>query len=365
MPFLLRLIQLLQKVLQFRLLAPLLVLHFVLFWGMLLLCEEQGSKILEPINFWYFWATTGLTIGYGDLSPQSNTARLFTPFFQASGIVLVTMLLTLCVQSFTEQLSKRRRGLMPTKASQHILVLGDYHPVQTPGLIREAVADRLDDGHTTTCVVGCFRNLGDKNPFEQPSEYPATDLTYIQAGTTGFNQKTLLDAGADRAAQIYICTNDDAAALGLLSILSRIGTSARIVVLLREEESRESVPVTMLDVHVILPVQTMLAVREMGDPGTGAAIQELLTIGGMTLYSIELSQPDTISYQLAKETFGSHFPNAILMGICTMGESSGWVSTMNPDPETKVRGNDRLVYMAKRDIQPDAERAFQKALLAS
>lgn len=363
MPFLLRLIQLLQKVLQFKLLAPLLILHFVMFWGMLQLCEEPGSKILEPINFWYFWATTGLTIGYGDLSPQSNAARLFTPFFQTSGIVLVTMLLTLCVQSFTEQLSKRRRGLMPTKARQHILVLGDYHPVQTPGLIREAVADRLDDGHATTCVVGCFRNLGDKNPFEQSAEHPGTDLTYIQAGTTGFNRKTLLDAGADRAAQIYICTNDDAAALGMLSILSRIGTGARIVVLLREEESRESVPVTLLDVHVILPVQTMLAVREMGDPGTGAAIQELLTIGGMTLYSIELSHEGMISYHTAKQAFEGHFPGAILMGICTMGDSSGWTSTLNPKSETNLHAGDRLIYMAGRDIQPNEERVFQNSLL--
>lgn len=361
MSLFLQLMRLMTRRAEFRLLVFLVLLHFSSFWVVLRLTEAPDAVIVEPINFWYFWATTTLTIGYGDLSPQSIGGRAIAPFFQLTGIVLLTVLLTLCVNTLNEFSAKRRKGLMATTKTKHILLVGDFHPLKTRTLLKEAVAD-WNDGGRTPSVVGCFRNTGDRNPFDRDA-VEKVHPEYVQAAN-GFNRAILLDAGVEHASEIYVFADDDTTAIGIVSIMSRLTVSARVVLLLQEEANVESVPEVDLDLHVIPPIQAVLAVREMGDPGTNVTIRELLSSGGPTIYSVALTEAST-SYADAKHTFGTLFPNTILIGYCRMNTDGTWKPELvTAAGDAQIGQGDCLVYLATHDLSDTERTSFNRALAA-
>lgn len=361
----LQLIRILSRRFEVKFLGLFTLLHYFLFWGMLGLTESSDSKILEPINFWYFWGTTSLTIGYGDLSPQSELGRLFTPIFQLSGIVLLTIMLGLSVQTLGEFSSKRRRGLVSTVSSQHILVIGDYHRIDTKSILQNAIADWKDDGRKPR-VVGCFRNTGDANPFDKHEDYPDVHPSYVQANGEGFNQNTLRACGADRASQIYVMATDDITSIGIVSLLSRMGTKARIVVLLNQDQNHDVFPNTGLNVNIVRPVQALLAVREMEDPGTSAVASELLSTGGATMYSYPLKPNcrEGLTFGLLKEIFDQTYPDATLLGFTRYSEGV-WVPHLVVQKSEALKASDQLIYMAGCDLKPAQESRLDEILTSS
>lgn len=335
------------------------VAHYFLFWWALIMTEASDAKVIEAVNFWYYWATTVLTVGYGDLSPASTGGRFLTPFFQFSGIAILTIAVTKVGSMVIEQFSKKRRGLMPTSAKNHVLILGDFNPVRISELLGNIVFDRKDDGANLE-IVCCFRNTGDKNPFEgELSQFHGVTPEYLQAGSKGFGVKTLEAANAQHAHHIYVTTDDDTSAIGIIGALSRVVKTASVAVLLREKASAEMVPATNLDIRIILPVQAMLAVREMEDPGSGAAISELLDVeNGESIYSLLLNTDAMILFGVAKEVFerlvGS---KAILLGTARH-EKGNWKPRLRPPMNHELGQGDRLVYIADQDLSEDEVKAI-------
>ena len=52
------------------------VFHFAVSWGLIAL--TGGEKIASGEIFWYFYATTATTVGYGDYSPVTEAGRAIT-----------------------------------------------------------------------------------------------------------------------------------------------------------------------------------------------------------------------------------------------------------------------------------------------
>jgi len=349
---------------RFLLLA--VVLHYALSWWVYALTEAPDSNLIKPANYWYYWWTTSLTIGYGDLSPQSDAARLIAPIIMATGVGLITLILGKVIAAVTDFIEKRRKGLMPTDATGHILVLGDYHPFQTRALIANAVKERQDDHwDTLPTVVGCFSNTGDRNPFTRASDYHGVLPEYVQAAEGGINRKTIEDAGATRASQIYVSAVEDARAIGIICLLSQFRPTARVVLLLREQESAELVPDCALELSIITPMQALVATREMADPGTASAIVELLEPGGNSFFS--LRRPENApakSFEDIKQCFDRRFGGtAILLGI-SQKNGRGDVTKLNPPPTTLVSAGDGLLYIAEHDLSPQEEQELHAAVAA-
>ena len=67
----------------------LLVIHFAVSWGLIALIG--GEKIAGSELFWYFYATTATTVGYGDYSPVTVAGRAVTIIWvMPGGIALFT-----------------------------------------------------------------------------------------------------------------------------------------------------------------------------------------------------------------------------------------------------------------------------------
>ncbi|KND51831.1 MAG: hypothetical protein ABA06_01055 [Parcubacteria bacterium C7867-001] len=348
--------------LEYRFLIVATIAHFVLWYLVFWATEAPDAAMLKPVNYWYFWSTTALTIGYGDLSPQSELSRLIAPVFQFTGLIILTTWLTKVGSAAVEHMTKKRRGLMPTKLSGHILVLGDYHPVRTDDLLSNAILDRQDDG-SHPHVVGCFRNTGDRNPFVRPQDYHGITPEYVQAAASGFNMRILEEAGAERASHIYVNCEDDNTAIGLVCLLSRMQIKARVGLILQEYASAELVPACPLELQIIKPIQAVLAVRAMEDPGTEAAIRMLLTTGGTkSMHSLEITgmqvSAEHVSFGSVRAAFENLFKDGALLLGFTRVESGAPVPYLMPNSAELVRQNDRLLYIADKDFSAMEEQSF-------
>jgi voltage-gated potassium channel len=340
------------------------LLHYFSFWMILIFFESPDAKIIEPINYWYYWSTTVLTIGYGDLSPASSGGRLVTPLFQFSGIVLLTLFLTKGGMWVVDYTSKKRRGLVKTTAKNHILVIGDFNAVRVGELLGNAIYDRKDDGQHDVAVVCCFRNTGDKNPFDGDLTFIHGVMPeYVQAGPNGFTLKTFQAAKAADAHHIYVMTDDDTTAIGIVGALSHLNVKAPVAVLLREKSSEELIPDTKLDLRIILPAQAMLAVREMEDPGAGAAVAELIDVErDESIYSFEVVVDGVREYKTARTAFETIFGDrGILLGIARRN-GAGWKTTLRAPAHEAVHAGDRIIYVADADFNQDDIKHFNVTL---
>lgn len=354
-----------RKALQMRsgMLVLITVTHFFLFWFALGLTEARDARILAPADYWYYWWTTVLTIGYGDLSPQSIGGRIIAPFFEFSGILLLAGWLGKAGNAIVDYESKKRRGLMPTHAHDHLLVIGDYDPVNTRNLLINAVNDAQDDGRVPT-VVGCFRNTGDKNPFLGVNGFGRATLEYVQTLPSGFTLDTFKKANAEQARHIYVMADDDAMAIGIICMLSHLSIPCRVALILKQESSVAMVPQCNLDLAIIRPVTAALAVREMEDPGTASAIQELLSVGvGHSLYSLRV-KTTVAKYGVASSLLRTLSNGAALpIGFSRQDVEGVWSVRMSPSDYDLVSFNDCLLYIAERDLSDAQMQEFEAKLV--
>ena len=85
---------------------------FIVILGIWFYHKYEGLSILDS---WYFVIVTLTTVGYGDISPQTEIGRLVTPLFILSGIGILTSLVTgvnkYIIKRRAEKAERRRKVL--------------------------------------------------------------------------------------------------------------------------------------------------------------------------------------------------------------------------------------------------------------
>lgn len=87
-------------------------LSLLLLSGTLFYTQVEGWRIIDAL---YFSFTTLTTIGYGDLAPTTDSSKIFTIFYAASGIGLLLKV----IQDIAQ----------PPKASHHSSSQSDGSPI--------------------------------------------------------------------------------------------------------------------------------------------------------------------------------------------------------------------------------------------
>ena len=72
---------------------------------------------LSWVNAWYFVMITLTTVGYGDISPQTELGRIVTPIFIIGGIGLITGFITGVNKMVVRRRAEKREAKL--KQSQH------------------------------------------------------------------------------------------------------------------------------------------------------------------------------------------------------------------------------------------------------
>lgn len=178
--------------------------------------RETGYDGIETwIDALYYVVVTGTTVGYGDATPTSQGAKLFTlsvivfgtgTFAVASGSLIVPAL------------ESRLGAAFGTMTTSELSLLDDHVLVLGYGDLTEPLLDELVS--TTDVVV--------VTPDEDTtSALDDRDITVLSADPTA--DEALLDAGIERASGVVAATNDDARDTLAVLAARGINSTVRIV----------------------------------------------------------------------------------------------------------------------------------------
>ena len=172
------------------------VFHFAVSWALLIFIGDE--KIAGRETFWYFYATTATTVGYGDYSPTSTVGRAITILWiMPGGIALFTTIIAKVVQLFSEKWRKSMRGLANyEKLTDHIVILG-WHGSRTQRMVDNIRGGQGD--HEREIVLCSAERI----------ENPMPDQVRFVSGTALNNQDLLRRAAVANANFVIALGHDD------------------------------------------------------------------------------------------------------------------------------------------------------------
>ncbi|WP_435072872.1 NAD-binding protein [Halorubrum sp. HHNYT27] len=167
--------------------------------------RDEFTNISTPLDAFYYTLITASTVGYGDVAPTSQVARLFGMSVVIIGttsfaIALGTLLGPVIQARFAKVLGRMTEEDLDL-LNDHILILGYSDIVR-------AILDDIQDSNDILVVSP------DKEIVRELTDQGISALT-----AEPDDEGSLLDAGIERARTVIVATNDDAAdALTILTV---------------------------------------------------------------------------------------------------------------------------------------------------
>ena len=310
--------------------------HFAISWALLI--AIGGEKISGAEIFWYFYATTATTVGYGDYSPATESGRLITVLWiMPGGIALFTTIIAKVVGRLSDRWRRRMRGLSSYEnLSGHIVILG-WHGSKTQRMVEHVRGD--DEGKDRDIVLCSAQDL----------ENPMPDQVRFVRGTALNTPDILTRGGVGTAAHIIALGHDDNETLGAAAI----NKEAHMVAHFDQQSFAD-----LLQAHcpnaesnVSLSIEQM--VRSAQDPGSSRVQRQLLsTLEGHTQFSLNVPEDiEAVNYgALFSELKTEH--DATLFGVAKSILGDDLI--LNAPPGHRVDPGAILYLIAAHRIEPAA-----------
>ena len=318
--------------------VTLTVFHFLVSWALLIFVG--GEKIASYDIFWYFYATTATTVGYGDYSPTTTGGRIVSILWiMPGGIGLFTTIIAKVVQLFSMKWRKRMRGLANyEKLTDHIVILG-WHGSRTMRMVDHI---RGGQGDQEREIVLCSA---------QRIENPMPDQVRFVTGAA-LNTQDLLNRAAVANAKFIIALGHDdnetlAAALGAAAV----NPAAHIVAYFDQQSFADLLRSHCAHAECNVSLSIEMMVRSAQDPGSSRVQRQLLsTLEGPTQFSLQVpADASSVSYRaLFTELKDRH--DATLFGIAksTLGDDL----VLNAPLDSRIDPGMILYFMAAQRIDP-------------
>lgn len=287
--------------------------------------QEAYSEELTFIDAMYYSAVSLSTTGYGDITPVTQSARLFniiiiTPIRIAFLVLLVGTTLAVLTEESRRSLQIQR---WRKKVRNHTIVVG----YGTKG--RSAVSALLADGVKPGNIVVIDQDRSALDRAEQQG------LVTVQGSAT--KADVLKIAGVNRARAVVVAPNlDDTAVLVTLSV-RELAPSAMIVASVRESENQHLLEQSGAD-SVVISSET--AGRLLGLATVTPTVVEMME---------DLLSPDD-GFSVAERPIGEDEVGAnprhladIVLGVVRSGEL---YRIDSPEAES-VEPGDRLLYIRR------------------
>lgn len=162
----------------------------VIFSGTLIIYFIEPETFGDPFNALWFVMTTATTVGYGDVSPQTNLGKAFTMVFL---YVFAIMIVGSLIGKLSEEL--KRLSKLKEEGKVKITLTGHYGIV---GFGKKAISFMeeigLDDN--SFVILGEFS----KNPFDHPNVY------YVQGDLA--NEETYLKANIKEVKAVAVFSDE-------------------------------------------------------------------------------------------------------------------------------------------------------------
>jgi voltage-gated potassium channel len=325
---LLRRLYLIASELHWGILLGIVLVHMAISFALLSLAGE--ADLTGPVTYIYWYATTALTVGYGDLSPKSDLGRMAAAFFIMPGaIACFTAAIAKALNDVAVIWRQKRIGLGDFSDMKNMIVLVGYDADRTPQMIDEIVADTKGKSELVLYTRKQIDNIDPR-------------YRYVHASSLT-SKADMLRAGIPDASKIviYTPTDDEAIAAGLaVSVLNK---SAHIVAYFRERSNADLLHSHCPNIETVLTPSVELLVKSLSDPGSSQLITELAshTDDGATLYAAHAAQAG--SFADMSDILRKH--HAVLVAFAKEGARE-----MHFDFEGVIEKGDKLFYVARHRL---------------
>ncbi|OLZ58127.1 potassium channel family protein [Amycolatopsis keratiniphila] len=307
---------------------------FVTSWPLMLLAEPEGSELVLPGNYWWYFVVTATTVGYGDFSPETTAGHFVGAYVIVGGIVTITTVFTRLASKLELAKGRRMQGLDVVRAEGHTLLIG-----YTPGRTERLVEQLLDDG--ATGLVLCANDDTAVHPM------PARPVDFVRGEPTAV--AVLTRAAVETARTVLVDMRDDNEALAVAVTVNHANRSAHMVVTLRDMAKAELVHYVDPRIKCVQWHTPRMVTEELTSPGIAEVYSELMTTGGASTYSAVLpGSLGRLSTEKCKIALGRAF------GATVLAARADDALVVNPSWDGELPAGSTLYYVGPRRLA-DAE----------
>ena len=303
---------------------------------------EGGTYSLFSSVYWSI-VTLG-TVGYGDVVPSNDGAKVLTMGVIVVQLFLVGYLLTVITTAVTEEGQRRALGTYGTDLRDHVVVLG-YSPVGSAA-VRELLiqAQRVAVVTDQAEEVPNIRSLGEESSL------------YVTYGPPA-DRRILDRLNLPAARAVIACTPDDATNMIAVLNVRSINDRVRIVVSVGRPELRETLRSAGVT-YVASPSDMggRLCASAAFEPDVANAIDDFTAADIGADIQEYLIRPDG---PLAGRTFGEaqatvhQASGCILIGWARTTASGEFRTVVNPPDDTRLAPGDAVILIGSI---PNAQR---------
>ncbi len=312
--------------------------HFAISWGVIALAG--GEEIAEASIFWYFYATTATTVGYGDFAPATLAGRLVTVLWiMPGGIALFTTIIAKAVQQVSDRWRKSVRGQSSYEnLANHIVILG-WHGFRTQRMVDQL---RGDIGEKDREIVLCT---------VQDVENPMPDQVRFVRGAALNTPDVLTRAGVAGAGDIIALGHDDSETLAAALGAAAVNQDAHIVAYFDQESFADLLKAHCPQAECNVSLSIELMVRSAQDPGSSRVQRQLLsTLEGPTQFSLKVPEnAGAVSYGALFATLKENH-DATLIGVAESALGDDLI--LNAPSGHRIDPGTIVYFLAARRIAP-------------
>lgn len=269
---------------------------FVTSWPLMIWAEPEGSQLVQPDTYWWWFVVTGSTVGYGDFFPETTGGRIVAAYVIIGAITALTTLFTQLADVIERARGRRMQGAITVDMSDHVVVLG-YTPGRTERIVDELLAD---DGRPV--VLCAWDAEAETHPMpDRGVEFVRGDLV---------DESVLRRAGVTRAYAVLVEARDDNEALALAVTAHHVNPDVHTVVTLRDMERAGQLGYVSDSIKCVQWHTPRMATEELEDPGITDVYRELMTASSGNTYSMRL--PESATFGELQTTFGREHGATIL-----------------------------------------------------
>ncbi len=313
--------------------------HFAMSWGLIALAG--GEEIVKGGIFWYFYATTATTVGYGDYSPATWAGRLVAVLWiMPGGIALFTTIIAKAVQQISDRWRKSVRGQSNYEnLADHIVILG-WHGFRTQRMVDQLRGDISEkDREIVLCTAQAIEN-------------PMPDQVRFVSGAELNTPDVLTRAGVATAGYVIALGHDDSETLAAALGAAAVNHDAHIVAYFEHESFADLLKAHCPHAESNISLSIELMVRSAQDPGSSRVQRQLLsTLEGPTQFSLEVPKDaGAVSYGALFTTLKENH-DATLIGVAESALGDDLI--LNAPSGHRIDPGTILYFMAAQRIEAD------------
>ncbi len=305
----------------------------------LILRSLDELAITSADNFFYWLIVTASTVGYGDLSPETQVGKYVVALYVIPiGLGLFALTIGRIAGFMSFQWRKGIKGLKTLNCNEHILILG-WDQKRTPHLIKLLMREQSMNSSPKPIVLCVLDEM--INPMPE-------DIGFIRARS--FNDDECMRRACLTTASCIIIDNasDDITMTAALYAYSQ-NSEAHLITFFKDEKLGRLLKTHCPSVEYTPSVAVEMLAKAAMDPGSSILHHQLLNVEeGMTQYSVQFPESEnelTIGHLF--NAFKLHY-DATLIGITNQDSQSVIV---NPKFNHQVSSGCKLYYIADERIE--------------